>query len=204
MKCCSVCKVEKPLEDFQRRAEAKDGRRADCRSCNLLRQKTYRSSAAGREKREKSGLRWRQSPEGKAWTTRYWEEKGRAIAQEWERSDRGMAIRKAYKKTDSYRAWVRDYSGSAAGKEAQRRFMASEKGHAFAAKLRTRLKDGGRTLVYRQVHKALKAGSLQRQPCEACGSQKSQAHHDDYSKPLDVRWLCSKHHSEHHRVEGRA
>lgn len=36
-------------------------------------------------------------------------------------------------------------------------------------------------------------GVLVRQPCEVCGS-KAQAHHNDYSKPLEVRWLCPLHH----------
>lgn len=49
-----------------------------------------------------------------------------------------------------------------------------------------------------KVHRALKAGSLMRCPCEVCGADKTHAHHDDYSKPLDVRWLCPMHHREHH------
>lgn len=45
------------------------------------------------------------------------------------------------------------------------------------------------------VARAIRSGKLIRQPCEVCG-EKAQAHHDDYSKPLDVRWLCFKHHRE--------
>lgn len=48
------------------------------------------------------------------------------------------------------------------------------------------------------VNRALIAGNLVRLPCEVCGETKVEAHHDDYSKPLDVRWLCKKHHVEHH------
>lgn len=48
------------------------------------------------------------------------------------------------------------------------------------------------------LHYHLKEGSIQRQPCEICGDMNTQAHHDDYSKPLDVRWLCVTHHAEHH------
>jgi hypothetical protein len=46
---------------------------------------------------------------------------------------------------------------------------------------------------------AIARGDLVRQPCEVCGVEPAQAHHDDYSKPLDVRWLCRKHHGEQHR-----
>lgn len=37
------------------------------------------------------------------------------------------------------------------------------------------------------------------QPCERCGASNAQRHHDDYMKPLAVRWLCPKHHGEAHR-----
>lgn len=51
----------------------------------------------------------------------------------------------------------------------------------------------------RAVREAVRAGTLTRQPCEKCGATEAQAHHDDYLKPLDVRWLCRKHHDEVHR-----
>jgi hypothetical protein len=46
------------------------------------------------------------------------------------------------------------------------------------------------------VANAIRDGRLVRQPCEVCGSLNVEAHHDDYSKPFDVRWLCFKHHRE--------
>lgn len=48
------------------------------------------------------------------------------------------------------------------------------------------------------VVNAIKLGHMQRQPCEVCGDLNSEAHHDDYDQPLVVRWLCKKHHEEHH------
>ena len=41
---------------------------------------------------------------------------------------------------------------------------------------------------------------IDRKPCEVCGDTISEAHHDDYDKPLDVRWLCFRHHRSHHRA----
>lgn len=47
---------------------------------------------------------------------------------------------------------------------------------------------------------AIARGRLAKQPCEFCGSDAVQAHHDDYSKPLEVRWLCPRHHAAVHRA----
>jgi hypothetical protein len=45
------------------------------------------------------------------------------------------------------------------------------------------------------VRRAVERGDLTRQPCEICGDPRTDAHHDDYDKPLDVRWLCRHHHA---------
>lgn len=46
----------------------------------------------------------------------------------------------------------------------------------------------------------MRNNNLKRQPCEICGVTKAEAHHDDYNKPLEVRWLCFKHHREWHKA----
>ena len=51
------------------------------------------------------------------------------------------------------------------------------------------------------VNRAIKLGVLKRKPCEIC-YDRGHAHHDDYSKPLSVRWLCKKHHQEWHAING--
>lgn len=46
------------------------------------------------------------------------------------------------------------------------------------------------------VREAVRAGRLVRQPCELCGDAQAEAHHPDYAKPLDVRWVCRRCHRE--------
>jgi ribosomal protein S27AE len=52
--------------------------------------------------------------------------------------------------------------------------------------------------AYAAVKRALRSGDIKRKPCEACGNAKAEAHHEDYSKPLDVQWLCRRCHFRHH------
>lgn len=54
-------------------------------------------------------------------------------------------------------------------------------------------------LARAMVNRYIAANLLAVEACEVCGSrEKVEAHHDDYFKPLEIRWLCKKHHDEHH------
>lgn len=51
------------------------------------------------------------------------------------------------------------------------------------------------------VRYAVKTGKLKPQPCVRCGKKKTETHHDDYTKPLDVVWMCRVCHRKEHRVD---
>jgi len=73
---------------------------------------------------------------------------------------------------------------------------ARKKGIAYTRKYRetNKLKCWARY----QVRKALRNGTLCKEPCKVCGSLDVEAHHEDYNKPLDVTWLCGEHHDNLH------
>ena len=54
-------------------------------------------------------------------------------------------------------------------------------------------------LARRLTRRAIESGDLVRCPCEVCGEVRVDAHHDDYAKPLEIRWLCRFHHTQHHK-----
>lgn len=50
-----------------------------------------------------------------------------------------------------------------------------------------------------EVKYALARGDLKKGPCEVCGATENiEGHHDDYDKPLEVRWLCCSCHRKYH------
>jgi hypothetical protein len=49
------------------------------------------------------------------------------------------------------------------------------------------------------LHRAVKSGEIFRGPCVVCGADNAHGHHEDYTRPLDVMWLCRKHHTELHK-----
>lgn len=54
-----------------------------------------------------------------------------------------------------------------------------------------------RNKAHRIVFSAIRNGSLIRKPCEVCNQiYRIEAHHNDYSKPLEIQWLCKRHHVE--------
>lgn len=59
-----------------------------------------------------------------------------------------------------------------------------------------------RSIARSYAHVYLKRGKLTKGPCMACGNENSQIHHEDYSKPLVVTWLCRPCHLSLHRAVG--
>ena len=49
-----------------------------------------------------------------------------------------------------------------------------------------------------KTYTAIKKGILIKNPCVICGENKAEAHHNNYTNPFDITWLCRKHHIEHH------
>jgi len=90
--------------------------------------------------------------------------------------------------------------------EMKKRYAKTESG--IAAGNKSKRKWQANNIVKRAAHilvgNAIRDGKLIKQACEICENKKVHAHHDDYSKPLEVRWLCSKCHEQWHEENGEA
>jgi len=82
-----------------------------------------------------------------------------------------------------------DYQKTDAGKKALR------KAHQI-----TKEKYPERIKAASAVSNAVRDGKLFKLPCFICGDKTVEGHHPDYSRPLDVVWLCNKHHREAHAL----
>lgn len=82
-----------------------------------------------------------------------------------------------------------------------KRYISTERGKEVHRKAwaKQRLLHPEKVNARTSVMVALRTGKLFKKPCEECGVQKTEAHHTDYSKPLDVIWLCKTcHEAKHH------
>lgn len=97
----------------------------------------------------------------------------------------GITLQTAWYRTEHGRSWWDKYKES---KKYKARRRAYEKAYKAANLHKLRAKWS--------VAYAVKTGKLTKSACEVCGDKAADAHHDDYGKPLDVRWLCHTHHMQ--------
>lgn len=87
----------------------------------------------------------------------------------------------------------REYSGycRVCSNQKQKEFIKSKGGAwAYATNRGQRHKMVARAYV----NTLLQRNQLERKPCEVCGKLETEAHHNSYENPLDIRWLCKEHH----------
>lgn len=88
--------------------------------------------------------------------------------------------------------------------EARRAYQKTNNGaaaHTKAAKA-WRKKNKRKSRAHSKVSYEISKGNLIRKPCEVCGGGNTEAHHDDYAEPLNIRWLCHAHHNQWHKENG--
>ena len=80
-------------------------------------------------------------------------------------------------------------------------YLATPEGKAAHRRATDKWKDANKVRRAAQIilNNAIKYKTIERQPCLVCGEH-AEAHHPDYSRPLDVVWLCKKHHQEVHSM----
>lgn len=112
------------------------------------------------------------------------------------------------KRREYMRQWYRRADNAARQCESQRQSRVSRiekvreydrtRGHRSSAIEKERARGA--------LQRAITAGLIVRGVCEFSGggscSGRVEGHHDDYSKPLEVRWLCRLHHGVVHRRVG--
>ncbi len=133
-KQCFKCLTIKPLEDFYRHPEMRDGRLGKCKECT------------------KSNVK-----------QRYYDP---------------------------------DFRGKIASYEVDRFRNPARKEKLIEYQKTRRDKFPEKYKARNAVNNALRDGRLTKENCKHCGNPDTQAHHNDYSKPLEVIWCCFKCHRE--------
>ena len=104
---------------------------------------------------------------------------------------------------ETHRLYKNSPDGKAKCAQLQKDYCKTEKGkEAFRRSYLKQISTEAGRLKYRAryaLNNAIQSGRIAKLPCQVCGDEKAQAHHNDYSKPLEVWWFCDKHHKELHR-----
>ena len=115
---------------------------------------------------------------------------------------RDRVTRNRHAKADYYREYDKQRWKSPKRVSSTKRYRSSELGKqtAYKGNARYRARNQNKYDAHKRVTAALASGKLVRPlTCEQCGgSFKIQAHHEDYSRPLDVSWLCEPCHIQRH------
>lgn len=106
---------------------------------------------------------------------------------------------------ERYKEFERSRANNPERVQARKEYLLTDAGKASKKKAINKYKESNpkKRAVHVITGNAIRDNKLIKGNCEVCGSDETiVAHHCDYDKPLDVMWLCAKHHSEWHDLNG--
>lgn len=182
MKVCTQCSIDKDGNEFPKCRKNKDGLYSWCKECSKAKTRAYALSnpeavKASRDKRKNIAL---------------------AIAREYKRKNKERLdkLKKAhyYKNRERICEKAREYSKNLSEEKRKRK-------HKYYLKWSKTENAKKYKNAHKAVYRGLQKGILVRSnKCVLCFSEeKTEAHHPNYDKPLEVVWLCRKCHGRLHR-----
>jgi len=177
MKKCSMCKEDKPIEDFGNDKSRKDCLNHRCKECNRKHRMDYYNDNPEYKKHN--------SAESKRWRKEH-PERTKELSQKW-RDNNIELVREVCRK--STKKWYKNNREYVLNYQSEYRENNSEK-----------------VVARRKVRDALRKGEMKKpNKCSMCmvSGTVSEGHHYDYSEPLNVTWLCSPCHTKLHNEENK-
>ena len=103
-------------------------------------------------------------------------------------------------RVDQYREYDRGRANRADRVAARQAYAATDQGRARhrAASRQYYINHPGRRKANIALNNAVRDGRVIRHLCLHCGDTETEGHHPDYSRPLDVVWLCKPAHDQLH------
>ncbi len=190
MKTCETCKKEKTENEFCKETRRKDGLCKQCKECLSQRKQKYREENPDHVKKVALKSYYKNH------------DKTKEKKKEWIKNKRSNAdfivVEREYRKKLYHQnaTEIREQQNKLKKDPAKKKKMAD-----YMRRYRKE-KYGMQTNAHKILEYALKIGHLIRpSKCEVCMKEcKPDGHHEDYSKPLEVKWVC---HVCHHHIHGK-
>jgi len=172
-KICTGCGIEKPFEEYGKDKKGRFGLNQKCKICCRIRDKKKNRSKESIEKHKKYKAEWQKK--NKTLLNIRLRERYHQDLEKSRLESRKRAVK--CRQTEEYKKRKNEYD------------QMYRKEHKEKAR------------AHDKVKYAVSQGQLIRSKvCEVCKcASKTHAHHEDYSKPYDVIWMCPTCHISYHR-----
>lgn len=181
MKHCNTCHSTKPKSEFGNRKASIDGLSPKCKPC----QRTYDKARANNPNRVSARAEYAKTEAGIA-------AQDKARKKYAENNTGKIAESKMKYKNENQEKIV----------ISKKKYYQNNKDKILAAGAEYKIKNPKKRKAHTIVGNSIRDGHLFRESCSICHDSDAQAHHDDYDKPLNIRWLCRKHHADWHAEHG--